>query len=98
IAAVKGDGETGGKVVAVVLGVLLAGVGVLIAFFAFAVPNTGPAGAAYETYLNVVAISLGLLGALDGIVAALLRGPHWTAGWALVFLNSSWGLFGNVLG
>ena len=51
-----------------------------------------------QTYVNIVAISLGLLGALDGIIAALLRGPHWAAGWALVFLNSSWGFLGNILG
>ena len=81
-----------------VLGVLLAAVGVMLAVFAYAVPNSGAAGDRYETYLNVAAISLGLLGALDGIVAALLRGPHWAAGWALVFLNSSWGFLGNILG
>ena len=98
IGAAKGDGDTGGKAAAVVLGALLAVVGVLLAAFAYLVPNGGPAGDQYETYLNVVAISLGLLGALDGIVAALLRGPHWAAGWALVFLNSSWGFLGNILG
>jgi hypothetical protein len=98
IGAAKGDGDTGGKAVAVVLGVLLAGLCVMIAVFAYAVPNSGAAGDDYETYLNVVAISLGLLGALDGIIAALLRGPHWAAGWALVFLNSSWGFLGNILG
>ena len=96
--AAKGDGETGGRVAAVVLGALLAALGVMLAIFAYAVPNSGPAGDEYQTYVNVVAISLGLLGALDGIVAALLRGPHWAAGWALVFLNSSWGFLGNILG
>jgi hypothetical protein len=98
IGAAKGDGDTGGKAAAVVLGALLAAVCVMLAVFAYAVPNSGAAGDRYETYLNVVAISLGLLGALDGIVAALLRGPHWAAGWALVFLNSSWGFLGNILG
>jgi hypothetical protein len=98
IGAANGDGDTGGKAAAVVLGVLLAAVCVMLAVFAYAVPNSGAAGDRYETYLNVVAISLGLLGALDGIVAALLRGPHWAAGWALVFLNSSWGFLGNILG
>jgi hypothetical protein len=96
--AAKGDGGTGGKAAAVVLGALLAALGVMLAIFAYAVPNSGAAGNEYETYVNVVAISLGLLGALDGIVAALLRGPHWAAGWALVFLNSSWGFLGNILG
>src|SRR6476620_484753 len=89
IGAAKGDGDTGGKAAAVVLGALLAAVCVMLAVFAYAVPNSGAAGDRYETYLSVVAISLGLLGALDGIIAALLRGPHWAAGWALVFLNSS---------
>jgi hypothetical protein len=98
IGAAKGDGDTGGKAAAVVLGALLAAVCVMLAVFAYAVPNTGAAGDRYETYLSVVAISLGLLGALDGIIAALLRGPHWAAGWALVFLNSSWGFLGNILG
>jgi hypothetical protein len=98
IGAAKGDGGTGGKAAAVLLGALLAAVGVMLAVFAYAVPNSGAAGDEYETYVNVVAISLGLLGALDGIVAALLRGPHWAAGWALVFLNSSWGFLGNILG
>jgi len=98
IGAANGDGGTGGKAAAVVLGVLLAGVGVTLAILAYAVPNSGPAGGEYEAYVNVVAITLGLLGALDGIVAALLRGPHWAAGWALVFLNSSWGFLGNMLG
>jgi len=98
IGAAKGDGDTGGKAAAVVLGVLLAGVAVMLAVFAYAVPNSGAAGDDYKTYLNAVAISLGLLGALDGIVAALLRGPHWAAGWALVFVNSSWGFLGNILG
>jgi hypothetical protein len=98
IGAAKGDGGTGGKAAAVLLGALLAAVGVILAIFAYAVPNSGAAGDEYETYVNVVAISLGLLGALDGIVAALLRGPHWAAGWALVFLNSSWGFLGNILG
>jgi hypothetical protein len=98
IGAAKGDGDTGGKAAAVVLGALLAAVCVMLAVFAYVVPNSGAAGDRYETYLNVVAISLGLLGALDGIVAALLRGPHWAAGWALVFLNSSWGFLGNILG
>jgi hypothetical protein len=96
--AAKGDGGTGGRVAAVVLGALLAALGVMLAIFAYAVPNSGAAGDQYETYVNLVAISLGLLGALDGIVAALLRGPHWAAGWALVFLNSSWGFLGNILG
>jgi hypothetical protein len=98
IGAANGDGDTGGKAAAVVLGALLAALGVMLAIFAYAVPNSGAAGDEYETYVNVVAISLGLLGALDGIVAALLRGPHWAAGWALVFLNSSWGFLGNILG
>src|SRR5262245_2599756 len=98
IGAANGDGDTGGKAVAVVLGALLAVLGVMLWIFALVVPNSGPAGDEYHTYLNVVAISLGLLGALDGIVAALLRGPHWAAGWALVFLNSSWGFLGNILG
>jgi hypothetical protein len=98
IGAAKGDGDTGGKAAAVVLGALLAAVCVMLAVFAYAVPNTGAAGDRYEIYVNVVAISLGLLGALDGIVAALLRGPHWATGWALVFLNSSWGFLGNILG
>jgi hypothetical protein len=96
--AAKGDGDAGGRVAAVVLGALLAVLTVILAIFAYAVPNSGAAGDEYETYVNVVAISLGLLGALDGIVAALLRGPHWAAGWALVFLNSSWGFLGNILG
>ena len=98
IGAANGDGGTGGKAAAVVLGALLAVLGVMLAIFAYVVPNSGPAGDEYETYVNVVAISLGLLGALDGIIAALLRGPHWAAGWALVFLNSSWGFLGNILG
>jgi hypothetical protein len=98
IGAAKGDGDAGGKAAAVVLGVLLAALGVMLAIFAYVVPNSGAAGDEYETYLNVVAIALGLLGALDGIIAALLRGPHWAAGWALVFLNSSWGFLGNILG
>ena len=98
IGAAKGDGDTGGKAAAVVLGALLAAVCVMLAVFAYAVPNSGAAGDRYETYLSAVAISLGLLGALDGIIAALLRGPHWAAGWALVFLNSSWGFLGNILG
>jgi hypothetical protein len=98
IGAANGDGDTGAKAAAVVLGALLAVWGVVLAILAFAVPNSGPAGDEYETYLNIVAISLGLLGALDGIIAALLRGPHWAAGWALVFLNSSWGFLGNILG
>jgi hypothetical protein len=98
LGAKNGDGDTGGKAAAVVLGALLAVLGVVILIIAVAVPNSGPAGDDYETYLNVVAISLGLLGALDGIVAALLRGPHWAAGWALVFLNSSWGFLGNIVG
>jgi hypothetical protein len=98
IGAANGDGGTGGKAAAVVLGALLAALGVMLAIFAYAVPNSGAAGDEYETYVNVVAISLGLLGALDGIIAALLRGPHWAAGWALVFLNSSWGFLGNILG
>ena len=98
IGAAKGDGDTGGKAAAVVLGVLLAGIAVTLAALAYAVPNSGAAGHDYKTYVNIVAIALGLLGAVDGIVAALLRGPHWAAGWALVFLNSSWGFFGNILG
>lgn len=98
LGAKNGDGDTGGKAAAVVLGALLAALGVMLAVFAYIVPNSGPAGDDYETYVNVVAISLGLLGALDGIIAALLRGPHWAAGWALVFLNSSWGFLGNILG
>jgi hypothetical protein len=98
IGAAKGDGGAGGKAAAVVLGALLATVGVILAMFAYIVPNSGAAGDEYQTYVNVVAISLGLLGALDGIIAALLRGPHWAAGWALVFLNSSWGFLGNILG
>jgi hypothetical protein len=60
--AAKGDGETGGRVAAVVLGALLAALGVTLAIFAYAVPNSGPAGDEYQTYVNVVAISLGLLG------------------------------------
>jgi hypothetical protein len=96
--AAKGDGDAGGRVAAVVLGALLAVLTVILAILAYAVPNSGAAGDEYETYLNAVAISLGLLAALDGIVAALLRGPHWAAGWALVFLNSSWGFLGNILG
>ena len=98
IGAAKGDGGTGGKAAAVVFGALLTVLGVMLAIFAYAVPNSGPAGDEYETYVNLIAISLGLLGALDGIIAALLRGPHWGAGWALVFLNSSWGFLGNILG
>jgi hypothetical protein len=98
LGAKNGDGDTGGKAAAVVLGALLAALGVMLAAFAYIVPNSGPAGDEYQTYVNIVAISLGLLGALDGIIAALLRGPHWAAGWALVFLNSSWGFLGNILG
>ena len=96
--AVKGDGEAVGRIAAVVFGALLALLSVILAILAYAVPNSGAAGNEYETYLNAVAISLGLLAALDGIIAALLRGPHWAAGWALVFLNSSWGFLGNILG
>jgi len=98
IGAATGDGDAGGRVAAVVLGVLLAaGVGT-IGVMGLAVPGSGAAGSDYQHYLNAVAIGIGLLGALDGIVSALLRGPHWAAGWALVFVNSSWGFLGNILG
>src|SRR5712691_9865344 len=98
IGAATGDGDAGGRVAAVILGVLLAaGVGTL-GVLGLAVPGSGAAGNDYENYLNAVAIGLGLLGALDGIVSALLRGPHWAVGWALVFVNSSWGFLGNILG
>jgi len=96
--AADGDGEAGGRVAAAVLGVLLAAGVTTLAVFGFLVPGSGAAGSDYEHYLNAVALGLGLLGALDGIVSALLRGPHWAVGWALVFVNSSWGFLGNILG
>jgi hypothetical protein len=98
VGAANGDGDAGGKVAAVILGALLACGAVTLAVIGFAVPWSGAAGNDYETYLNAFAIGLGLLGAVDGIVSALVRGPHWGVGWALVFLNSSWGFLGNILG
>lgn len=98
IGAATGDGDAGGRIAAVILGVLLAAGVATIGVLGIAVHSGGPAGSGYEHYLNAVAIGLGLLGALDGIVSALLRGPHWAVGWALVFVNSSWGFLGNILG
>lgn len=98
IGAANGDGKAGGRVAAVILGVLLAGGVGALGVLGLAVPGSGAAGTDYETYLNAVAIGLGLLGAVDGIVSALLRGPHWAVGWALVLVNSSWGFLGNILG
>ncbi len=98
LGAANGDGDAGGRVAAVVLGVLLAAAVGTLGVLGFLVPGSGAAGSDYEHYLNAVAIGLGLLGALDGIISALLRGPHWAAGWALVFVNSSWGFLGNILG
>lgn len=94
----KGDGDAGGKVAATILGLLLATWVIVVAVLGIAVPRSGAAGSDYETYVNLVAFSLGLLGAIDGLAAALLRGPHWAAGWALVFVNSTWGFLGNILG
>lgn len=96
--AATGDGDAGPRVAAVVLGVLLAAGVATMGVLGLAVSGGAGAAGGYEHYLNAVAIGLGLLGALDGIVSALLRGPHWAAGWALVFLNSSWGFLGNILG
>lgn len=98
IGAATGDGDAGGKVAAVLLGVLLAAGVATIGVLGLAVPSGGAAGGDYEHYLNAVAIGLGLLGAFDGIVSALLRGPHWAVGWALVLVNSSWGFLGSILG
>jgi hypothetical protein len=98
LGAANGDGDAGGRVAAVVLGVLLAVALGTLGVLGFLVPGSGAAGSDYERYLNAVAVGLGLLGALDGIISALLRGPHWAVGWALVFVNSSWGFLGNILG
>jgi hypothetical protein len=98
LGVVNGDGDAGGKVAAVIFGALLAAVPVTVAGVAFTIPGDGAAGDDYETYLNVAPLAFGALGAVDGIVAAVFRGPHWAAGWLLVFLNSSWGFLGNVLG
>ena len=58
LGAKNGDGGTGGKAAAVVLGALLAVLGVTLGVLAYVVPNSGAAGDKYETYLNIVAISL----------------------------------------
>jgi hypothetical protein len=98
LGVIHGNGDASGKVGAVLLGLLLAAAVAVVGGLGLAVPGSGAAGHDYERYLNAVAISVGVLGALDGIIAALLRGPHWAVGWLLVFVNSSWGFIGNILG
>lgn len=90
------DGDTKGA--GFLLAVLLAVAGVAVAVVAWTVPTGGDATGGYRTYLNVCALAFGAAGALDGIAAALSRGPHWAVGAPLVFLNSSWGFLGNLLG
>jgi hypothetical protein len=90
----NGDGD--GKAPAMLLAILVGVVAIVTGAVGWLVDAGN--GDGYETYLNVTAIVLGALGAIDALLAALLRGPHWAIGWALVALNSSWGFLGNVLG
>lgn len=94
------DGDGGGKATALLLGLLLVGAGgaVLALAIRMDVPGSGPVPPQYEWYLNSVAVFLGVLGGIDGIITAGTRGVHWAVGWLLVPLNASWGFMGNILG
>jgi hypothetical protein len=71
---------------------------VVASSFAFQVPTSGRAGAAYETYLWAIAITFASTGFVGALIVSLFRGYHFAAGWFLVPLNASWGLLGNLLG
>ena len=98
LGAANGTGSAGGKALGVVEACLLALALLALAIFCWRVPGDGPAGDAFEAYLNAMALGLGLLGAADAIFAALLRAYGRPWGWALVAINSSWGFVGNCLG
>lgn len=98
LGAVNGTGSGGGKALGMLEACLLALVLLALAIFCWRVPGDGPAADAFEASVNAVALGLGLLGATDAMLAALLRAHGWPWGWALVAVNSSWGFVGNCLG
>jgi hypothetical protein len=98
MAAVRGSGEAGGKVLGFILFLGLCLLLAIVAGYAFNVPSSGVAADEYESYLNVVAIALGIAAGVNAVIVAIYRGVHWAIGWLLVPVNSSWGFVGNILG
>jgi hypothetical protein len=97
MAAVRGNGEAGWKVLGFAELTALAVSFVVMAVICFSVPSER-AAEGYQTYLNAMALFLGLAGALDALLVTALRGASPFAGWLLVPLNASWGALGNLLG
>jgi hypothetical protein len=98
IAAVKGSGDAGWKVLGFLEFVAIAAALVIGAKFCFAIPSKGKAAPEYQAYLNAISVLCALSGGLMGILAAIFRGAAAWIGWLLAGVNGGWGALGNLLG
>ncbi len=98
IAAVRGTGDAGWKVlgffefIAIAAGLVVAGV------YAFQIPAKGRAWSQYLTYVEATSVALAISGGLTAIISAILRGSTAWVGWLLAHANGGWGAIGNLLG
>lgn len=94
---VTGSGGAGWKALGWLLLLALAGAFAAVAYVCFTVPEES-AAAAYQGYLRAVTWLFTLCAVLDAMMVAVYGCYHGAAGWLLVFVNSTWGALGNLLG
>lgn len=98
IAAVAKGSAGGIKALGVFCHLLMSGALVVVAIAGFMVSDTGRAGNAYETYVQIAGFVFGFTAVIGAMIVSVLRGYHWAVGWLLVPINASWGALGNLLG
>jgi hypothetical protein len=98
LATMGGGGDIGWKLLGW-LEFLAFAVGLaVVAVMSFSVPAHGRAAGEYETYLAAVSSCGAVAGLVDAILVGVYRSVPFWAGFALVPLNASWGVLGNLLG
>ena len=98
LAAVRGTGDAGWKVLGFIEFVAIAAALVVTARFCFAIPGKGRAASETSNYLVAMSVLCAILGGLTAILAALFRGAAVWIGWLLAHANGGWGALGNLLG
>ena len=98
IAAIRGTGDAGWKVLGFLEFVVIAVALVVVAGFCFAVPAKGKAATQYSTYLEMTSLAFAICGGLTAILSAIFRGASAWVGWLLAHANGGFGAVGNLLG
>lgn len=98
LAAVRGTGDAGWKVLGFLEFVAIAAALVVAARFCFAIPGKGKAASEYSNYLVAMSVLCAICGGLTAILAAIFRGAAIWIGWLLAHANGGWGALGNLLG